>query len=65
MPAAPATEAGAAAATAVVADGLIMADGVMIASMEKLSGFCPVVVMAATVVLCTEGVLTVKLVYCG
>ena len=64
MPATPATEAGAAAA-AVVVVGLTMADGVMIASMEKFSGFCPVVVMAATVVFCTVGVLTVKVVSCG
>ena len=37
----------------------------MTASMEKFSGFCPVVVMAATVVFCTVGVVTVNVVSCG
>ena len=57
--------AGAAGAAAVGALGLTMADGVMMASIEKLSGFCPVVVMAATVVFCTAGVVTVNVVSCG
>ena len=65
MPAALTEVAGAALTAVVVVVGVAMVDGVMIASIEKLSGFCPVVVIAATVVFCTVGVLTVKVVSCG